>query len=345
MKKIFVKTYYIFDKIRTFLCFLAYGRRCDYLFVLTPTHGNLGDQAIALAEVDFFKTESVSFFEVTAENLDGMEKLYSFFFFEKKQRIVIHGGGYLGDLWKKEENRFRAVIKNFKDAEMIVMPQTVTFDLSDNKGKSFFNESYFLWKQNLNLTFFLRDKNSCEFILKEMPELKFHYVPDIVLNYKWAGRKSTERKNILFLFRHDIEKNISDYEAEQIKCTVQKIYDDCEVVSGDTVINSVIFPFQRKNAVNKKLEEIATYRLVVTDRLHGMIFAFLTKTPCIALSNKNGKVKSVYDWIKSFGGVIFLENLSELENALENVKLNGWKESDENLGEQFDELRKLLKRK
>lgn len=93
MKKIFVKAYYIFDKIRTFLCFLAYGRRCDYLFVLTPTHGNLGDQAIALAEVDFFKTESVSFFEVTAENLDGMEKLYSFFFSRKSRGLLFMGGG------------------------------------------------------------------------------------------------------------------------------------------------------------------------------------------------------------------------------------------------------------
>ena len=50
----------------------------------------------------------------------------------------------------------------------------------------------------------------------------------------------------------------------------------------------------------KKLEEkieemLKKYRkcqLVITDRLHGMIFATITSTPCIALGNYNHKIKS-----------------------------------------------------
>ena len=33
---------------------------------------------------------------------------------------------------------------------------------------------------------------------------------------------------------------------------------------------------------------------MITDRLHGMIFAYITNTPCIAIDNSNGKVKNFY---------------------------------------------------
>ena len=47
----------------------------------------------------------------------------------------------------------------------------------------------------------------------------------------------------------------------------------------------------------KKLDEFRKSKLVVTDRLHGMLFAAITGTPCIALGNSSGKVKGVYDWL------------------------------------------------
>lgn len=54
----------------------------------------------------------------------------------------------------------------------------------------------------------------------------------------------------------------------------------------------------RKCAVQSKLEEFAKYKMIITDRLHGMIFSILSNTPCLALDNSNHKVSGVYSIIK-----------------------------------------------
>ena len=150
--KLFAKWYYIFRKIKTLLCFCLYGRTRNFLLLCTPTHGNLGDQAIALAEMDFLRKENLSFFEVTAEDLDGLSAIYSQFS-SKKQKILIHGGGFLGSIWPKEELRFRMIIRNFSQKRIIVLPQTITFDMNTETGRSFFYESYTVYKSNQNIVF------------------------------------------------------------------------------------------------------------------------------------------------------------------------------------------------
>ena len=50
----------------------------------------------------------------------------------------------------------------------------------------------------------------------------------------------------------------------------------------------------------EKLQEFSQYRLIITDRLHGMVFSYVVGTPCIAIDNKTGKSKALYnDWIKN----------------------------------------------
>ena len=39
-------------------------------------------------------------------------------------------------------------------------------------------------------------------------------------------------------------------------------------------------------------------RSLITDRIHGMLFAAVTGTPCIALDNVSKKVSGAYEWIQ-----------------------------------------------
>ena len=48
-----------------------------------------------------------------------------------------------------------------------------------------------------------------------------------------------------------------------------------------------------------------------------MIFAFLTKTPCIALNNSSGKVLGVYEWIKECGYIKVINNIEEIPKLIE----------------------------
>ena len=52
-----------------------------------------------------------------------------------------------------------------------------------------------------------------------------------------------------------------------------------------------------------------------TDRLHGMIFAFITGTPAIVFSNNNHKIEGAYEWIKDCGYIYFIKN-GELDDVM-----------------------------
>ena len=60
--------------------------------------------------------------------------------------------------------------------------------------------------------------------------------------------------------------------------------------------------------------------LVITDRIHGMIFAAITGTPCIALSNYNYKVKGTYEWIKNLGYIKFTDDINEIPTLIQELK-------------------------
>lgn len=52
-------------------------------------------------------------------------------------------------------------------------------------------------------------------------------------------------------------------------------------------------------------------KLVITDRLHGMIFCYLTNTPCLVFQNNNHKVRETYEWIKGNKNITLVEEFSQ----------------------------------
>ena len=69
----------------------------------------------------------------------------------------------------------------------------------------------------------------------------------------------------------------------------------------------------------KKLREISSARLVVTNRLHMMIFAAITATPCIAIDNLTHKVLGVYQWIKPLPYIKLIENINDFQSILDEL--------------------------
>ena len=78
-----------------------------------------------------------------------------------------------------------------------------------------------------------------------------------------------------------------------------------------------------KQNVEKLLKNsFGNRKLIITDRLHGMIFSAITNTPCIALANSTGKVKGVYDWIRKDNNYIyFADSIDEIEKILTEVDI------------------------
>ena len=81
---------------------------------------------------------------------------------------------------------------------------------------------------------------------------------------------------------------------------------------------SEINKIERNMVVGEQLIKFAKSKVIVTDRLHGLIFALITNTPCIVISSYNQKLKEFTDMLKDNKSIIFIDkDISKLEKNLE----------------------------
>lgn len=314
IKKIWKKICYIS------YCFIAtikivfaskFSKNKIYL-VGIPIHGNLGDQAILLAEEKFlkenFKKEKI--IEIESNLVIKLQKILPRLV--KDSTILVHGGGFLGTLWINEEEMARTVLKIFSNNTIIVLPQTSYFS-DDLEGKKVLEESKRIYQNHKNLVICCREQFSYNLMKEQFPLCKIMLIPDMVL-YLNEFSSDSDRNNNLYCIRKDKEK--VQYDFKEIELLTSKIG---SIDYTDTVIEKRIYSKKtRIKDINKKLKQFSQYKLIVTDRLHGMVFALLSKTPCLVLENKSYKVKGVYEWIKDVP-YIQLYNKESVETQVEKL--------------------------
>ena len=298
------------EKIRHRRCLKAYETHARDSFVLldTPEHENLGDHAIVLAQLQLFGKvcPGVPVWEVTAQQLEGREVAFARLTPPGKT-VFIHGGGFMGCLWPEEEARLRRLLQAFHRQRVVIFPQTVTFDLTTPSGRAYLRRSREIYCGHPDLTVFVREAQSLAFVQTHFPGVKVCLVPDTVLSLDMEITRR-ERRGVLLCLRRDPERKLTEAQHRAILENVE------QAAFTDTVEAFPIAPKHRDRAVRRKLEEFAGAQLVITDRLHGMIFAALTGTPCIAFGNSNGKVGGVARWLG--GCVQYLEDPADLPAAL-----------------------------
>lgn len=123
------------------------------------------------------------------------------------------------------------------------------------------------------------------------------------------------RKGVILCLRNDKEKNQSIDVNKIVIDNLKK--EKIEYQFQDT---SIDFSLQNLSDRREKLFELwnkmATAELVITDRLHGMIFATITGTPCIVFNNIDGKVGHQFKWIETLGYVFLVKSEEEFEHIL-----------------------------
>ena len=118
-----------------------------------------------------------------------------------------------------------------------------------------------------------------------------------------------DRNGCLICLRNDCEKTLSDSNSTNLHSLLLNYFEKVEFT--DTVKPYKIHFRDRYKEVYEKLLDFSKAEVIVTDRLHGMIFAFLTNTPCIILNSKSPKLKGCYEWIKKSKNLIFLDDYDE----------------------------------
>ena len=169
-----------------------------------------------------------------------------------------------------------------------------------------------------------------------------YIIPDMVLYMENNDYYNSEKSDrITICLRDDKEKTLlkSDYIKRNLK---EEGLDN--LYFTDTVIDRRLYYYNRVKFVTKKIKEFSNSKIVITDRLHGMIFAYLANTPCIVINSKSYKVKGVYNWLENNKTIVFTNNESEFKNTVKefrDIKIEINKK--ENYKEKFNELSDLIK--
>jgi len=283
-----------------------------------PTHGNIGDAAIVLGEEEFIK-DNLSEYEYIKltedeENQEKIEEIKQII--TDEDIILLHGGGNLGDEYVLLEERRRLIIESFPNNKIILMPQTIHFKDTEY-GRNELEKTKKVYNNHKNLTLIARENISLEIMKKEFYNANVILTPDIVMYLNETEKR--ERNGVLLAMRSDVEKVLTPEQMQKINEDISKHFDI--VKTTDTyLLEDEITCETRHKVVGDKWEEFRNAELVITDRLHGMIFAAITSTPCIAVSNYNHKIKSSFEWLKEQKYIKFLEDINSLEEAIIELK-------------------------
>ncbi|AGK95889.1 polysaccharide pyruvyl transferase family protein [Clostridium pasteurianum] len=318
-----------------------YKHQKKIIYLLSPLHGNMGDQAIAYATLKFYQ-EQFSDYKIIEFDRDS---IYSEYFaikncLNKDDIIVLHGGGNMGNLYMQEEKPRRFIINNFRDNKIISMTQTISFT-NDEFGKKEKEKTQQIYNKNKKLILLAREDTSYNEMIK-LFTVNVIKVPDIVFYLADTMDSDKNRTLITTCLRSDKE-SIWKNKKDKFKDRLQSEYND--VFIYDTVINRQVTFKSRIPELNTMWDNFKKSKVVVTDRLHGMIFCVITKTPCIALKSLDHKVVESYKWIKDLDYVELVDDLDydKLKPIIERFKL---KQVNEELGfkyKYYDKLAKTLK--
>lgn len=309
---------FVLNKMKILHSYIRWGMKLRNLnkkkayFFGIPTHSNIGDSAIVLAETEFLKTCGYKrIVEITSQEYVSYRKCIKRLL-PKKATIFLPGGGNMGSLWPVEEERRCQIIEDFKKHSIFVFPQTVYYGNSQ-KDIELKNRTMQIYNSAHDMTIVAREEVSYHIMKELYPNCKIFFTPDIVLS---MGRQkfNQNRQGILLCFRDDKERKLSSAQKENFILALKQ--DGWIISLTDTLSDGEIQKVNRKKIVEEKMKQIASSRIFITDRLHGMIFAAITETPCIVLANNHYKVSGTYKWLNNLNYIRFASDLDEAKKLI-----------------------------
>lgn len=287
-----------------------YKNQKKILYTLTPTHGNLGDHAIVYASLRFLEDnfEDYKLIEITFEDIYKYSR-YLKKILREDDIIAMPGGGNMGNHYIWEERARRHIIDEFKNIKIISFPQTIYFS-NDSEGKKEFEITKQIYNSNENLILLAREDLSYNTMKNNFKNCNVIKCPDSVfyLNKKLIKKGNIKRSNIMTCLRQDKETYVSNNKKEELIYRLKQNYEN--VVVSDTVLTERVDKYKRENRLIEIWDKFFESKVVITDRLHGMIFCAITQTPCIVTRSLDHKVVESHKWIKDLNYIKMVDDLN-----------------------------------
>ena len=142
--------------------------------------------------------------------------------------------------------------------------------------------------------------------------------------------------------REDLERTSTEKDEHIIIQQVNTLFDN-NVSRLDMCRNYAIRIADRDKELEKQYNAFRSAELVVTDRLHGMVFSAITGTPCIVIDSKSPKVKGCYEWLKQLDYIRFCDDATKLTDIYESMPKGNQQYDNSSLMPYFEQLANDLK--
>lgn len=285
-----------------------------FILFNSPDYGNLGDHAIAYAERKLVKElfPDIDFIEISCEQYIR-ENLLIQNLIRDDDILIISGGGYLGSLWLWLEDLTKNIIKQYSKNKIIIFPQTLYFENSE-LGEAEKKSLLEVCNSHSDLTIMLRDQKSYLTAAQLFDNsVKMFLIPDVVLSLKY--KKVGQRFGSLVCIREDKESRGINKNIVKAFLTGKGL--NPKEIS--TVSEKEVYLDNREICLEDLLTQFCAAEVVVTDRLHAVIFCVITNTPCVAFDSVSEKVSEIFRWLPSNARVIFCDHVELLERCLEKI--------------------------
>ena len=294
---------------------------------LAADYGNIGDLAITAAQRGFIAQALPDHqlvpvpISTTREVIRSIRKQIA-----SGDLVTIVGGGNMGSLYPDIEELRQLVIRTFPKNRIVCFPQSLDWNDSAASGEAL-ARIVRIYARHPDLHVFAREsvsRDKLRSLFAAHPNVHVGYVPDVVLSARAAqlgfGGPSTP-SGILLCMRDDRERALEASQHAQLRALLE--------ASGEAItVTDTHAGGARLDAAHcakllaDKLAQFSAARLVVTDRLHGMILALVAGTPCLVLPNANHKIRQTWqDWLQDVPQLRFVEpeGLAELPAMLESL--------------------------
>ena len=261
-----------------------------------PEHSNLGDMAQCYCIRRYFKKffPEYNVVEILTRNyLDNCFGLRNYLntIIRPDDLIFFQSGYCTQDLGGREDLMHQAVIRDFPDNILVMLPQTVYF-----KSKKRKEQASKIYDAHRKLYFLARDQVSYAYAKDIFPHLSIDCYPDIVTCLIGKYMYAFEREGILFCIRNDSEKYYTDEEIEKLKVKFKGI--KCESLDTSIRVSPEKIQKNLQAYIENYIQKFSHFKLIITDRYHGTIFSLIANTPVIVIKTTDHKVKTGVDWFK-----------------------------------------------
>lgn len=303
---------------RFWMKYAIWWRKPTVFLFGVPYHSNLGDQAQTFCILQWIKKHLpkhqvciTMLTTYTERRLRIIRRV-----FKKGDILLCHSGYHMTDLYK-EKDVYEALTRIFPDTQVRIMPQTFYFQKEENAINC-----ARIFNQHGKSTILCRDELSYQMAKKLFSACKLHLYPDIVTSLigRFPVTFSEKRDGILFCMRNDKEALYSKEDVAQIRARLEKHY---HTDLSDTTVDmpAKYISANRQDVLARTFAEMARYRIIITDRYHGTIFALIANTPVIVVNSADHKLSSGVRWFPdSFKQhVFFASSMDEVADMVTRI--------------------------